>query len=251
MTYLQLVKVFLSKALILFNSNPKRREPGDGSDGYCDCIGFVIGSIRRMGLKWTGIHGSNWAARNEVVDLKPIKSQSELEKGDLVFKGKPYGKSGWDLPERYRKGKKYYNGDLTDYYHAGIVFKTNPLEIRHMSSRMTIDKKINIYTPWTHAGKSRQLIEAATDMPTPSSASIKPNTPATGKRAVVVAESGGTVNMRRDPSLKARLIVRVPLGRIVEIVSPGEEWAKVSWDHFTGYMMAKFLDVIGDGKGKY
>lgn len=250
MTYKQLVKKFLEEALIIFNSNPKRREPGDGSDGYCDCIGFIIGSIRRMKLKWTGIHGSNWAARNEIVNLKPISNSSQLEEGDVVLKAKAYGKSGWSLPERYHKGKKYYNGDLTDYYHAGIVFKTNPLEIRHMSSKMTIDKKINTYSPWTHAGKSKQLVEAASDKAT-IIMPVKPDTPATGKTAVVVAESGGTVNMRRSPSLKANLIVRVPLGQTVEIISPGEEWAKISWDGFTGYMMAKFLDIVGDGKGKY
>lgn len=73
-----LLKKFLEKALQLFNSNPKRREPGDGSDGYCDCIGYLIGSLRRTGLKWTGIHGSNWAARKEAVNLHPVKSIADL-----------------------------------------------------------------------------------------------------------------------------------------------------------------------------
>lgn len=251
MTYAQLVKRFLEKILVIFKSNPKRREPGDGSDGYCDCIGLIIGAIRRMGLKWTGIHGSNWAARKEIVDLQPIRSQSQLQPGDIVLKGKAYGKRGWGLPKRYKQGGKYYNGDLTDYYHAGVVYSVNPFQIRHMSSKMSIDYKVNVFYPWTHFGKSRQLIVAATDMATPTVTPIPSTTPATGKRAVVVAESGSTVNMRRNPNLRAGLIVRVPLGQTVEIVSPGEEWAKISWNGFTGYMMAKFLDIIGDGKGKY
>ena len=62
-----------------------RREPGDGSDGYCDCIGLIIGAIRRMGLKWTGIHGSNWAARKEVEKLEKINSVNDLSVGDLVL----------------------------------------------------------------------------------------------------------------------------------------------------------------------
>jgi len=82
-----LLQKFIDKVLYIKSLNPKRREPGDGSDGYCDCIGLVIGAIRRCGLKWTGIHGSNWAARKEAVNLRPVKSISDLELGDVVLKG--------------------------------------------------------------------------------------------------------------------------------------------------------------------
>ena len=251
MTYAQLVKKFLEKVLQIFNTNPKRREPGDGSDGYCDCIGLIIGAIRRMGLKWTGIHGSNWAARKEIVNLQPIKSQSQLKPGDIVLKAVEKGKSGWKLPSRYQQGGKYYNGDLRDYYHAGVVCSVSPFQIRHMSSKMTIDTKVNVYYPWTHFGQSRQLVEAAQDEPTPAPTPTPEPTPGTGKKAVVIAKSGSTVNMRVGPSLKKRIIVRIALGQTVDIVAPGEEWCEVIYDHFQGYMMAEFLDIIGDGKGKY
>ena len=244
MTWDQVIKLFLEKILQIFNSNPKRREPGDGSDGYCDCIGLIIGAIRRMGLKWTGIHGSNWCARKELTGLKEIKSQSDLELGDIVLKAVPKGHKNWKLPSRYQKGGKYYNGDLNDYYHAGVVYSLNPFQIRHMSSKMTIDKKYNTYYPWTHHGKSTILIKAAGGVtPTP--------VPTSGTQAVVVAESGGTVNLRETPSLKGGLIMRIKLGSIVDIVSPGEEWCKITYGSKTGYMMAKFLDIVGDGKGQY
>lgn len=247
MTYAEIVKKFLAKILIIFNSNPKRREPGDGSDGYCDCIGLIIGAIRRLGLKWTGIHGSNWAARKETIDLQPIKAQSQLQPGDIVYKAVPKGHHNWALPSRYRLGGKYYNGDTNDYYHAGVVFSTNPFQIRHMSSKMTIDTKVNTYYPWNYFGKSRHLVEASKKMSTTPPAS----TPAPGKKAVVVAQSGSTVNMRVSPSLKARLITRIKLGEVVDITSPGEEWCGIEYNHFKGYMMAKFLDIVGDGKDKY
>lgn len=244
MSYAEVVKKFLAKVLEIFNSNPKRREPGDGSDGYCDCIGLIIGAIRRMGLKWTGIHGSNWCARKEMQDLQEIKSQDQLEPGDIVLKAVPQGHKNWALPSRYRIGGKYYNGDLNDYYHAGVVYSVNPFQIRHMSSKMTIDKTYKTYYPWTHFGKSTILVKAAGGItPTP--------VPTPGTQAVVVAESGKTVNMRVQPNIKARLIMRVPLGTIVDIVSPGEEWCQIAYGGKTGYMMAKFLDIIGDGKGKY
>ncbi|MBQ9632239.1 MAG: hypothetical protein IJV04_04895, partial [Lachnospiraceae bacterium] len=46
-------------------------EPGyqlghSGDDNQCDCIGLIIGAIRRAGGQWRGIHGSNYAARNEL-----------------------------------------------------------------------------------------------------------------------------------------------------------------------------------------
>lgn len=253
MTWGEVKSKFLAKVREIFNSNPKRREPGDGSDGTCDCIGLIIGAIRRMGLTWSGIHGCNWAARKEFVKLEKINSVSDLEVGDVVLKGRPKGHSKWDLPSRYRSGGKYYNGDLTDYYHAGVVDSVNPLHIRHMSTKMTIDTKLNHNknSVWNYHGKLTILVKAAGGtVPTPTPAPAA-DTPTTGAKAVVVADSGGTVNLRRTPSLKGALITRVPLGTYVDIIAPGETWAKIKYSGVTGYMMAQFLDIVGDGKGKY
>lgn len=233
-----LLKKFLEKALALFNSNPKRREPGDGSDGYCDCIGYIIGSLRRTGLEWTGIHGSNWAARKKSVNLHSVKSEADLEVGDMVLKGKAPGASGYDLPSRYKKGGAYYNGDLTDYYHAGLVYQKNPLQIRHMSSKMTIDTKIG---KWNYAAKIRPLVEAGAYDTTSTTTS---DIPSSGTQARVTAPSGSTVNFRKTPSLKGAILMRIPLGTIVDIKDPGEEWCKIKYNKKTGYMMAKFLDII-------
>ena len=41
-------------------------------------------------------------------------------------------------------------------------------------------------------------------------------------------------------------------GTEVEIIEPGEEWARINYGRRKGwYMMAEYLDVIGDGKGRY
>ena len=253
MSWKDVVKRFIGKVREIFASNPKRREPGDGSDGTCDCIGLIIGAIRRMGLKWTGIHGSNWAARKEFVKLEPIRSVSDLEEGDVVLKGCPPTKKGWDLPSRYRSGGKYYNGDLTDYYHAGVVDSVYPkLQIRHMATKMTIDTKLdhNKNSVWNYHGKLKILAKAAGGVipePTP----VDPVTPTEGSKAVVVAKSGGTVNLRKTPKTGFNVIKRVPLLTTVEILEPGEKWAKIKYGNLTGYMMAEFLDIIGDGKGEY
>lgn len=234
-----LLQKFIDKVLYIKSLNPKRREPGDGSDGYCDCIGLVIGAIRRCGLKWTGIHGSNWAARKEAVNLRPVKSISDLELGDVVLKGCQPSTKGYALPARYKKGGQYYNGDLTDYYHAGVVTKLNPLNITHMSSKMTVDTKLG---KWNYAMRAKPLVNAGAYV-TESTPTINP-TPASGSQAKVTAPSGGTVNMRRTPTLKGALMTRIPLGTIVNIIQPGEEWCKISYGAKTGYMMAQFLEIL-------
>lgn len=234
-----LLRKFLEKAKQLFDSNPKRREPGDGSDGYCDCIGYLIGSLRRAGLKWTGIHGSNWAARKEAINLHAVKSVNDLEVGDMILKACEPGTSGYALPARYKKGGAYYNGDLKDYYHAGLVYQKDPLQIRHMSNKMKIDTKIG---QWNYAARLRPLVEAGAykEESTPSN----PVIPSSGTQAKVVAQSGSTVNMRKTPNLRGSLITRIPLGTIVDIIEPGEEWCKIKYGTRTGYMMAKFLEII-------
>ena len=236
-----LLKKFLEKVKQIFDSNPKRREPGDGSDGYCDCIGLIIGAIRRTGLKWTGIHGSNWAARKEAIGLHPVKSVADLEVGQMVLKGCQPGTNGYALPARYKKGGAYYNGDLTDYYHAGVVYSLNPLQIRHMSTKMKIDTKIG---QWNYAARLRPLVNAGAYQ---EESIIDGDTiiiPSSGTQAHVTAPSGSTVNLRKTPSLKGSLIMRVPIGATVDIVEPGEEWCKIKYGTKTGYMMAKFLEIF-------
>ena len=267
MTYKELVQKFLEKIQVIKNLDPAYKQPGDGSGGVCDCIGLIIGAIRRMGLKWTGIHGSNYAARYQTVDLKYISSESELQTGDVVYKGVgPDGRGKrpciagtfthkYDLPSRYKKGNQYYDGDLTDYYHVGVVTQVSPLRITHMTShRMKVDTSVgkNTNSPWSYYGKSKPLVTAANDKPEPKPTPTPEPTPSTGTKAIVVADNGKPVKVREYPSTSCKTWDNVPCGTEVTIVDPGEEWAKINCGKRKGwYMMAKFLDIIGDGKGKY
>lgn len=159
MTLNEIHALFLSKVAVIAALRPTYRQPGDGSDGTCDCIGLIIGAVRRMGLKWTGIHGTNWAARREMSDLQPLKSASQLWEGAVVLKSRAPGHSRYKLPARYKTGKTYYNGDLTDYYHAGVVTSLSPLTITHMSSGgITRAHKLD---GWTHVGHLDLLMKAA------------------------------------------------------------------------------------------
>ena len=272
MTYKELVSKFLQMVAKIKSLNPAYKQPGDGSDGTCDCIGLIIGALKRMGIAWNGIHGSNYAARYQTVGLQYIASESELELGDYVYKG--VGKDGkgrrpcnagtfthkWDLPSRYFQGKAYYNGDMLDYYHVGVVTQVNPLRITHMTSpSVKVDTSVgmNGKSPWNYHGKVKPLVNAVSSGSKPEETTtpvIEPpkNNASTGSEAVVFAENGLPVKMRQYPSDSCRTWVKLTVGTKVEVVEPGEKWCKINGGGKKGwYMKAEFVDVIGDGKGKY
>lgn len=61
-------------------------------------------------------------------------------------------------------------------------------------------------------------------------------------RAVVTAPSGKTVNLRAQPSTKATVMARVPIGMTVDVLEEtSAEWWRVRYAGNTGYMMACFL----------
>ena len=119
---------FLTNVRRIQAADPRYRLGRDDSDGYCDCIGLVIGAIRRSGGQWRGIHGTNWTARNAMHDLNPLRGAGQLRRGELVFRAHEPGAKGYALPSRYAS-----SADRRDYYHVGVVMQTNPLRILHCS----------------------------------------------------------------------------------------------------------------------
>ena len=239
---MSLKETYIAMVLKIKSLNPKYRQPGDGSDGTCDCIGLAIGALRRSGIKWKGIHGSNYAARNQTIDLRPVKSVNDLEEADFVYKAYEPGHSKYKLPSRYMPGGAYYNGDLKDYYHVGVVTKVNPLNITHMTSPTAkVDTKLG---NWSYHGKNKPLMEAMKkefqiELPVITEPVATPNA-----KAVVTAQKGKYVKMRAKPSKLCTLYDEVPVGATVTIIEPGEEWAKISYGRRYGwYMQAQYLTI--------
>lgn len=252
MTYEQVIEQFLKEIRNLKAKHLTYRQPGDGSDGTCDCIGLIIGAIRRMGYKWSGIHGSNWAARKEIQQLCVITGTGQLQVGDIVFKAYEKGESKWTLNKypRYLPGGAYYNGDMKDYYHVGVVTSVSPLNITHMTSpTVKVDTSLG---KWRYFGKLNILLKASGSS-APSSGigeaayyipEKKDTIPKTGAIAVVTAKSGKYVKMRKEPSTSCRMYEEVPVGSKVTLLKPGEKWAQISYGKRNGwYMMAEFLDI--------
>ena len=196
----------------------------------------MIGAFRRSGIKWSGIHGSNWFARKEVINMKKIENISELKVGDVVFQTYEPGQSGYALPGRYKKGGAYYNGDVRDYMHIGVVTGVNPLNITHMwKPTVKVETKLGYFT---YKGWLKRLgSEPIPELPA--------QTPQANCKARVTAKSGRYVKMRKEPSTNCRIYEEVPIGAIVTINEPGEQWARISYGKWSNYyMMAQFLEII-------
>lgn len=219
------LSAFLAAVDAIQQEAPTYRMGGKAEDGTCDCIGLVIGALNRCGAKWSGIHGSNWAARNAMAWLLPVSDASDLTVGDIVYKARRPGETGYSLPERYAA-----DPDRADYYHVGVVRSVSPLRIVHCTSPggVTTDTKLG---KWAYRGglsligEADDTEEGVTSMET----------------ATVTAESGSTVNLRKTPG--GALADRLPVGSVVQVVSylPGAQWAQVDYRGKAGWMNVAFL----------
>ena len=149
------LSAFLAAVDAIAAEHPTYRLGGKAADGTCDCIGLIIGALNRCGAKWPGIHGSNWAARNAMVCLKPVSGVGDLAVGNLVYKAKAPGQAGYRLPDRYAA-----DPDRNDYYHVGVVRSISPLRIIHCTSPGGVKTDARLGR-WACAGGLRQLDDAA------------------------------------------------------------------------------------------
>lgn len=147
---------FLAGVLTIEAERPAYRLGGSVADGTCDCIGLVIGALRRGGVPWRGTHGTNWAARRAVTGLRQVSSAAQLSPGDLVFKSRAPGEAGYALPATYAK-----DADSRDYYHVGVVLSVSPLVIVHCTvPTVKRDTRLGV---WRHAASLALLTEDAPD----------------------------------------------------------------------------------------
>lgn len=191
----------------------KYRLGGDGSDGSCDCIGLIIGAIRLAGEKWTGVHGSNYAARYVLRTLEKA-SKTDLAPGDVVFKCREKGCAGYALPGSYAD-----HADQRDYYHVGVVMAVHPLEILHCTGVEGGIKRDGTLGAWSYRGVLKQVTEDT----------------------VARVVTGGKLALRRAPDKSAPLVCRLPNGAQVEELDQAGGWSRVRCGEQEGYSMTEFL----------
>ncbi len=269
---------FLTEAEAIAAKNPTYRIGGTGTDGSCDCIGLVIGAIRRAGGYWTGKKGTNYSARNEMRELYEIGSASELKIGEAVYKAHEPGETGYDAATI---GRSYGNSpDQRDYYHVGIVLGVSPLRILHMTSPAArVDHKLG---RWRFHGRLKKVEYGDTEQGTGvvgGTGTSGSGSGGSGEMAVSgsggagetgmpgTGSGGGTgtsgnitegnfavigggnlslpVNQRARGTRKAVIIGRIPQNAGVELLKWGKEWCRIRYEGRKGYVMTKFVKNAG------
>lgn len=231
-------QAFLQQVLAIEAEKPSYRLGGSGKDGTCDCIGLVMGALRRAGGTWTGIHGSNWAARHEVDDLR--WTTSELHPGEVVFKSRKPWEAGYDLPSRYAG-----DADDNDYYHVGVVYSTSPLVIIHCTGPGVIrDKKLGA---WKYVARLKQVTldgNAVSDQQDDKQDAQPKDQPGSGTilwRGRVKTSKGRGISLW-DSSAKKWARKRVPDGAVVAVMSKADG---------KGFALAQYEGVQGMADTRY
>lgn len=219
-------QAFLAAVAAIAAEKPAYRLGGTGTDGTCDCIGLIMGAINRVQAVHYPLHSSNYFARWQTEELQPL-SAAALIPGMLVYKAR---RDNGSLNPRYRDGGSFCNGDPLDYYHAGVVTRTGPLEITHCTSGgtggITIDSSAK---GWSHMGR-------LTDLQEKEEMSMTEPTLAT-----VTTQDGNPLKLRPGPNTEKPPIAKMPNGSTVQVYADAEGWAKVVYQGQTGYCMSRFL----------
>ena len=204
---------------------------GDGTNGECDCIGLIVGGKRLCGGKWTGLHGSNYAARFEMTSFAPIAKEKDFFLGEIVFKAKSPNDEGYELPDRYKNGGSRFTGDLTDYYHVGIVTSVKPLTITHCTTVGPIVRD-HEKRRWAYGGMLKGIDYSEIGF-------------VTNEVNEMVTVAGGNakspINMRERHSVLSPRIAEIPQNSEVELLEAGTDWSYISYGGKNGYVMTKFI----------
>lgn len=189
-----------------------------------DCSGAFVWAYRQRGLRI--YHGSNRIAREYVIELLPPEC---ARPGMAAFKLRRPGDQLYALPDEYRPGGRYYTGDLNDYYHIGLV-DGDPRYVINAQATRTGVVRSKIEDNW-HCVACLRDIAYGEDEPVNVL-----------HQAVVTAENGKPVNLRKSASLNSARICAVPVGAEVAVLNEVDsDWAEIQYGDKTGYMMRKFL----------
>jgi hypothetical protein len=220
------VRAFLDGVASIVDERPTYRLGMDGTGRLCDCIGLVIGGIRRAGGTWTGTHGSNWAARN-AVDILP---EHYLQEGMVALKSRGPGEAGYNLPAQYAG-----HPDKRDYYHVGVVTSVHPLEITHCTSWAGGGgiKRDTSLGNWKHFWRLKNVAYTKDEDMEPAETRI----------AEVYADSGSTVNMRSSPSRNGAVVKKIPIGDSVAVLDDDSaaNWVFVEHGDKRGWVMSDYM----------
>ncbi len=213
---------------------------GTGARGTCDCVGLLMGAMMRAGHAAYPMHSSNYFARYQTVNLTPHTETGALFLGEVLYKARAPGQSGYDLHERYLQGGRYWTGDTLDYYHIGLVTALQPLTITHC----TLDAKAGINGITTDTRLGAWAFGGALKGVNYTQGGI--STMAALYDAKVVT-TGGALNIRTAAAKGASIAGRAANGALLQVLEETDDtWAHVYWNGVDGYAMRAYLSRISD-----
>ena len=120
-----------------------------------------------------------------------------------------------------------YNG--TKWTHTGMYYNGSTCECSNGVQYFEVIKT-NRWTHWAVAAPYKDELKEAEDVARPG-------------YATVTAANGKPVNLRAEPSKKAKVITRIKVGEEVKLEpEPETQWEYVSYNGKTGWMMREFLN---------
>lgn len=219
-----------------------RLQIGRFSYAQMDCIGSIAGIIQRYGGKYD-LQGSNWWARHEIKNLRPLTSKSQLFDGCAVLKTLHPGEVGYNLPDRYQE-----DAVQIDYNHIGLG--TSDGEILDSTTQMSGGSYVRNGPGVSTAPineRSWDVIGEFEDVDYSdegSSTEIPDLHEDVMKRALVVASAGSTVNLRAKPSMGSVVLEYVKVGSLVDVFEKSGEWQSVcTASGKNGWMKSDFLSM--------
>lgn len=71
-----------------------------------------------------------------------------------------------------------------------------------------------------------------------------------GETEAIVKTASGTLNLREQPSMGAKVLMTIPRGESIVVTSRGEEWCAVRYGGVSGHVMTKFLSFPADSSAE-
>jgi len=219
---------FLKQIDVLKGKNLRYQKNASGENGECDCIGLIIGALREMGIKWDGIHGSNFAARRRITQGEVSPDPDTVVPPVTGTKATVVAESG-----------------------SWVKMRAEPKTSCRLYEEIPVGAEVTIVSPgeeWAKVNYGRfkgwymmaKFLQVGDAEPAP----VQPDEP---KYAIVTAKRGNTVKMRQKPSLDCRLYDDIPVGSRVKVEEAGNKWSKVSYGIRKGwYMQTAYLNFEED-----
>jgi hypothetical protein len=199
-----------------------------------DCIGSIWKILERYGAK-TSYVGSNWFARHELRNMRPLTDKSQLYDGCAVLKTVLPGQSGYALPDRYKS-----DADPIDYNHIGIGTDDGQI----LDSTRTASGRDGPGVSTAKIGPNSWDIIAEFEDVDYSAAPSEPVQEGAGMKGIIDLPSDQNVFFRIKPSKDSGWWARLNGWQIVEIVSESNGWTRVKAVGHDGYVESKFVKML-------